>query len=41
MVFVTKDSWLVCRMLGQGRKAADGGFESVIHALNRRFEELI
>ncbi|KAF3052234.1 hypothetical protein E8E11_010858 [Didymella keratinophila] len=27
-VFVTKDPWLVCRVLGLGRSVIDGGFES-------------
>ncbi|XPS72300.1 hypothetical protein M3J09_004467 [Ascochyta lentis] len=27
MVWVTRDSWMVCRILGLGRRAVDGGFE--------------
>jgi hypothetical protein len=27
-VFVTKDSWLACRVLGLGRRVVDGGFRS-------------
>lgn len=28
MVWITKDPWMVCRLLGLGRRAVDGGFES-------------
>ena len=28
MVWITKDPWTVCRVLGLGRRVADGGFES-------------
>lgn len=28
MVWVTRDAWLVCRILGLGRRVVDGGFES-------------
>ena len=28
MVFVSRDPWTVCKVLGMGRRAVDGGFDS-------------